>query len=203
MASSQRGSKTPVVTVFGSSRARPGDQEYADAQRLGEMIGERGWTLVNGGHEGTMEAAARGAKERGGNTVGITISIYPGERSNAWLDQEIVAETLFGRLEELVTRGDAFVVLRGGIGTLLELALVWNLVQSPEFASKPIFVVGESWQRAASTLHEVLPMHRLEARTLTHVSTVEEAMSRLDAFFARPARRSPGEPSDAQDCLGA
>ncbi len=183
MKDEQWGKEAPVVTVFGSSRVRPGDQEYADAQRLGELLGDRGWTLCNGGHEGTMEAAARGAKEHGGRTIGITISLYNGGNRNAWLDQEVVAETLFARLEQLVTRGQAFVVLRGGIGTLLELALVWNLVQSPEYAQKPIFVVGECWSQVIATLRETLPMHRWEERSITLVPTVEAAVERLDAFF--------------------
>jgi uncharacterized protein (TIGR00730 family) len=176
---------SPVVSVFGSSRVRPGDQEYADAQRLGQLLGERGWTLCNGGHEGTMEAASRGAKERGGRTIGITISTYPIANRNVWLDQEIVAESLFHRLERLVTLGEAYVVLRGGIGTLLELALVWNLVQSPEYAQKPILVVGQSWEQVITTLREALPMHRVEARSLTLVPTVEDAVRRLEAYFAR------------------
>jgi uncharacterized protein (TIGR00730 family) len=174
-----------TVTVFGSSRVRPGDAEYTDAQRLGELLGERGWILCNGGNEGTMEAAARGAKERGGQTIGITISMYRLGAPNPWLDQEIVAESLFARLERLVTLGDAYVVLRGGIGTLLELALVWNLVQSPEFAKKPIFVVGPTWERVINELRRSLPMHRWESRALTLVPTVEEAVRRLDSYFAR------------------
>jgi uncharacterized protein (TIGR00730 family) len=181
----------PVITVFGSSRARPGDGEYADAQRLGELLGERGWTLCNGGHEGTMEAAARGAKERGGRTIGVTISMYQPPNRNAWLDQEIVAESLFARLEQLVTLGEAYVVLRGGIGTLLELALVWNLVQSPEYAQKPILLVGPSWEQVAATLRAALPMRREESRSLTLVPNVADAVRRLDAYFARRGDAAP------------
>jgi uncharacterized protein (TIGR00730 family) len=182
---------SPVVTVFGSSRVRPGDTEYDDAQRLGELLGERGWTLCNGGHEGTMEAAARGAKERGGRTIGITISMYQPPNRNVWLDQEIVAESLFARLERLVTLGEAYVVLRGGIGTLLELALVWNLVQSPQYAQKPILVIGQSWEQVVARLREALPMRREEARNLTLVPTVDDAVRRLDVYFARRAGHAP------------
>jgi uncharacterized protein (TIGR00730 family) len=199
MGNVQRDRGSPVVTVFGSSRVHPGDEEYANAQRLGELLGERGWTLCNGGHEGTMEAASRGVKERGGQTIGISISLYDRPNRNAWLDQELVTETLLARLEELVTRGEAYVVLPGGIGTLLELVLVWNLVQSPEFAQKPIIVVGESWHRVIATLRELLPMHRWEERSVTLVPTVEEAVDRLDAFFA--SRATANEHSVPDDSL--
>src|SRR6266545_1303420 len=131
-----------TITIFGSSRARPGDPEYHEAEQLGRLLAERGWTICNGGHDGTMEAAARGAKEAGGHTIGISISMYRPANPNMWLDEEVVADSLFGRLERLLTLGEAYVVLRGGIGTLLELALAWNLLQSPEFAGKPLVVVG-------------------------------------------------------------
>jgi predicted Rossmann-fold nucleotide-binding protein len=137
-----------------------------------------------------MEASARGAKAAGGQTIGVTISLYQTERPNVWLDQEIVAESLFARLEQLVTLGDAFLALRGGIGTLLELALVWNLVQSPEFAHKPIVVVGASWERVVATLRDALPMHRWEEHSLTLVPTVEDAIRHLDGFFGAGGAQS-------------
>jgi uncharacterized protein (TIGR00730 family) len=174
-----------VVTVFGSSRARPGDQEYADAVRLGRLLAERGWTLCNGGHDGTMEAAARGAKEVGGQTIGVTFNLYRPANRNIWLDQEIVTESLFTRLEKLVTLGDAYVVLRGGIGTLLELCLVWNLVQSPEFVNKPILVVGASWGSIVGEMRNELPMHPWEADSLELVGSVDEAVERLKAYLTR------------------
>lgn len=183
-----RGSHSPpVVTVFGSSRVRPGDAEYAEAERLGRLLGERGWTLCNGGHEGTMEASARGAKERGGRTIGVTIALYQPADRNVWLDQEIVAESLFARLERLVTLGQAYIVLHGGIGTLLELALVWNLVQSPEYAHKPILVVGAAWERMVAVFREELHMRPWEAQSLVVVPNVDAAVQRLDAYFAQRA----------------
>jgi uncharacterized protein (TIGR00730 family) len=172
-----------TVTVFGSSRVHKGEPEYADAYRLGILLAERGWTLCNGGHDGTMEAAARGAKEAGGHTIGVSFSLYRAQQVNSWLDQEIVAETLFSRLEQLVTLGDAYIVLRGGIGTLLELCLVWNLTQSPEFAHKLVVVVGESWTRVIATLREELPMHPWEASAIEIVPSVEAAVERLDQHF--------------------
>lgn len=172
-----------VISVFGSSRAQPNDGDYQDAHRLGKIIAERGWTLCNGGHDGTMEAAARGAKEAGGSTIGISLALYRPTNPNRWLDEEIVAESLFIRLEKLVTLGDAYVVLRGGIGTLLELALVWNLVQWPEFARKPLFVVGDDWRQVIENLWALLPTYPSELQRLTLVSSVDEAADRLSLYF--------------------
>jgi len=180
-----------VVTIFGSSRVRPGDPEYEAALRLGRLLAERGWVLCNGGHDGTMEAAARGAKEAGGKTIGVSFSLYRPESPNAWLDQEIVAESLFTRLERLATMGEAYIVLHGGIGTLLELCLVWNLVQSPEFAYKPVIVVGESWATIVDVLRAHLSMYPWEASSLTVVEDVDQAVDRLAAHFSS-AEAKPG-----------
>lgn len=182
-----------VITVFGSSRARRGDAEYKAARRLGQLIARQGWTLCNGGHDGTMEAAARGAKGLGGATIGITISFYEPSHRNVWLDEEIVAESLFARLEKLVTLGDAFVVLRGGIGTLLELSLVWNLTHSPQFAHKPVVVVGSEWRSVLAALERNLPMWPWELASLTAVMTVDEAIEHLAAYFAGSPQSSERE----------
>ena len=176
-----------VVTVFGSSRVKREDPEYAAAHRLGALFAQQGWTLCNGGHDGTMEAAAQGAKEAGGSTIGVSLSLYRPANTNVWLDQEIVAESLFARLEKLVTLGSAYVVLPGGIGTLLELCLVWNLVQSPEFTGKPIVLIGEAWRSVVAALRENLPLHPWEAESIMVVDTVDEAVARLAAHFDRVA----------------
>ncbi len=168
-----------VVTIFGSSRVRPGDPEYDAAKRLGTLLAEQGWAICNGGHDGTMEAAAWGAREAGGHTIGVSVAMARHANRNAWLDEEIVAESLLARLEKLVTLGEAYLVLPGGIGTLLELVLVWNLVQSAPFSGKPIVVVGTGWADVLATIQSTLPMHPWEAGSLSCVASVEEAVALL------------------------
>ena len=185
MADSPAPRSARVVTVFGSSRAERGSEEYEAAHRLGAAIAARGWTLCNGGHDGTMEAAAKGAKEAGGSTLGVSLALYRPTNQNPWLDQEIVAESLFARLDQLVTLGDAFVALRGGIGTLLELCLTWNLAQSPEFSRKPLVVVGPAWSSVVALLRASLPMHPWESATPVTVDSVEGAVDYLEAHFAQ------------------
>lgn len=181
--------KTPpgarIVTVFGSSRAQPGDAEYEAAFRLGCLLGDRGWVLCNGGYSGTMAAAAQGVKESGGSTIGVTVSLYDEAVANPWIDRNIVTTSLFARLEQLVALGHAYVVLRGGIGTLLELAMVWNAVQSTQ-AGRPLIVVGQEWAEIARLLQVRLPMHPWEAQSLHLAPTIEAAVESLEAHFAAP-----------------
>lgn len=188
MATNKPGVSRRVVTVFGSSRVKREDPEYEAARRLGRLLAQHGWTVCNGGHDGTMEAAARGAKEAGGNTIGVSLALYRPANKNVWLDQEIVAESLFARLERLITLGNAYVVLRGGIGTLLEMCLVWNLVQSPEFTGKPIVLVGEAWRSLIATFQASFPTHPSEVESIVIVNSVDEAVATLAAHFEGTAR---------------
>ena len=187
MAHHQDAASPTIVTIFGSSRAQPEDEEYEAARRLGQLLAERGWTICNGGNQGTMEASARGAKEAGGSTIGVTIGTYRSGRPNPWLDQEISTETLFHRLEQLVSFGEGFVVLRGAIGTLLELSLIWNLSHFPHWGQKPIVVVGPEWSSIADQLRANLPFHPKEWDTLAFVATVDEAVQYLAGRLPRSA----------------
>lgn len=114
------------VTVFGSSSPLPGTPEYTQALRVGEIVARHGLELVNGGYTGTMEASARGAREVGGNAIGVTVRTFAYAPPNAWLTRVIEAPDLFRRLSVLMALGDLYVVLPGGTGTLVELSLAWE-----------------------------------------------------------------------------
>ncbi len=139
--------KTPIITVFGSSTPRPLSPAYQIAYELGRAIAQAGWTLCNGGYGGTMEAAARGAVEAGGHTIGVTCSSL-GWRGgpNTYIRQEIPTFDLLTRLNTLVRLGRAYVVLPGGTGTLLELALVWELLNKGLLRRRaPLILLGDHW----------------------------------------------------------
>jgi uncharacterized protein (TIGR00730 family) len=142
-----------VVTLFGSSRPTEGDEDYQLAYEVGKQLALAGFTVCNGGFGGSMEASARGAKEAGGRTIGVTFNIK--ERSaNSWIDENIHVPTLIDRMMKLVELGDAYVVLKGGTGTLLELAAVWEFINKGLLAEKPIVIIGEFWQNVVETLRE-------------------------------------------------
>src|SRR2546421_6456311 len=63
-----------IVTIFGGSKCVEGSGEYAQARRVGELLAEAGFTICTGGYLGVMEAASRGAHERGGRVLGITMN---------------------------------------------------------------------------------------------------------------------------------
>lgn len=143
-----------IVTVFGSSRPKAGDAEYEEARRLGILLAQRGLAVCSGGFGGVMEAVSRGAKEGGGKTYGVTAEFFK-RKANAWVDTEVRMETWDERLFELIRLADGFAVCKGGTGTLVELAVVWEMLNKSVIAGKPIAVVGDFWQPILDRVREV------------------------------------------------
>jgi uncharacterized protein (TIGR00730 family) len=116
-----------VVTIFGTSRVKDGDKFFELANELGRLCAEAGFTIANGGYGGTMLAAAKGAKQAGGKTIGVTCSAFGRKGPNEFITEEVQTCNLTERLDKLIAIGCAYVVLPGGTGTLLELAEIWEL----------------------------------------------------------------------------
>jgi uncharacterized protein (TIGR00725 family) len=146
--------RAKVITVFGSSRPRPGEAQYSVAQELGGELARQGFIVCNGGYAGTMEAVSRGAKQAGGRTIGITAQFLKA-RTNEYIDDEVPKKTWQGRLFALIERGDAFVTCPGGTGTLVELAVVWEMLNKNVISRKPLVVLGEFWHPIIDRVREV------------------------------------------------
>jgi len=145
--------KEKFVTVFGSSIPKPGDREYEIAYHLGKKFAEANLNVCSGGFQGIMDAVSKGAYEKGAKAIGVTLDIYNALPSK-FLTEEIRCHTLFERLEHLLRIGDAYVVLQGGTGTLVELALVWEFMNKKMFADKPVACHGKMWKEIVSIMEE-------------------------------------------------
>jgi hypothetical protein len=130
----------PVVTIFGGSQMTEGEADYETGRLLGRELAAAGYTVCNGGYGGVMEATARGAKEGKGKTVGVTTEDFEGP-ANQWIDREIKMKKWNERLFKLIELGDAYVLLDGGTGTLVELFVVWEMTNK-QFLSKPVLIFG-------------------------------------------------------------
>lgn len=133
-----------TITIFGSSQAKAGEADYEQARGLGCALAKAGYTICNGGYGGIMEASARGAKEGGGKTIGITTEEFGGP-PNRWIDEEIRVKKWGERLFKLIETGNAYVVLDGGTGTLVELFVVWEM-SNKKFIQKPVVILGNRSQ---------------------------------------------------------
>jgi len=163
-----------TVTIFGTGRAKDGDSAYALAYSAGKLFARAGFTIVNGGYGGTMLAAAKGAAEAGGKIIGVTCSAFKANSANKYITREIVTNTLDERLDTLIQLGQAYVVLPGGTGTLLELAKVWELKNKGFLkANKPIILIGSFWEPLVKLIATDDPE---SSRFLQHVDEPEQAV---------------------------
>lgn len=183
-----------IVTVFGSSQPGEGEADYAQAYELGKQLALAGYTLCNGGTGGTMRAAAQGAREAGGRTIGVTMDIYIPDPPNAWLDEEVRVGDLFTRLQRLILPASGYICLRGGCGTLAEWALVWTLLASGLVPPAPLVLLGEEWRPLLASVREgMLPRER-DWAFLQVAATVEEALAILRAGPPAVPMRGEGSP---------
>lgn len=135
-----------TITIFGTAKAKPGDEVFTLAEQTGKVLAQAGFTIANGGYGGTMLAAARAAAKAGGETIGVTCSAF-GAAANEYITRNIVTKSLDERLDTLIKLGCGYVVLPGGTGTLLELAKVWEMKNKGFLSkSKPIILVGGFWK---------------------------------------------------------
>jgi hypothetical protein len=147
-----------VVTIFGTSKAVEGDGVFESAVELGRLLASQGYTIANGGYGGTMLAAAKGARQAGGEVIGVTCSAFGRGRANEYLTRQIATDSLQERLNTLLALGSAYFVLPGGTGTLLELAQVWELKNKCcSAADKPIIIVGDFWSDVIGLMKQVDP----------------------------------------------
>jgi uncharacterized protein (TIGR00725 family) len=143
-----------IITVFGSSRPCEGDADYEEARQLGRALAESGFAVCSGAYGGVMAAVSRGAKEAGGRTYGVTASFLPGT-VNPWINTEVRVTTWQERLFELIRLGQGFVACKGGTGTLVELAVVWEMLNKSVITGKPFAVLGDFWLPILERVREV------------------------------------------------
>ena len=192
-----------VVGVFGSSCAPSGSSTYEVARRLGCAVTREGWVLVNGGCGGAMAGSARGAKEAGGQTQGVTLAAY-GPRVNRWIDQTTVADTLWSRQETMARSADAFVALPGGTGTLHEVAAVWELLNKGFLRDKALVLLGHFWRPLVGMMCPTGRARAWRSGQAGLARNVAEAVALLRERLAGPAsRRGASRRGWSGSCAGS
>src|SRR5688572_3821588 len=137
------------VSIFGSSRIRRGDPIYEEVKKLSFELARMGVDIVTGGGPGLMEAANSGAIEgqieSRSRSFGLSIHLPSEEQANPFVDKVFRHRTFFSRLHHFVRLSSAFIVMPGGIGTALELFMVWQLMQVKHMKTHPLILIGNMW----------------------------------------------------------
>jgi uncharacterized protein (TIGR00730 family) len=182
------------VTIFGSARARPGTFAYDEVKRVAAALAGMGCDVITGGGPGLMQAANEGAASVGAperdRSVGIRIELPFEQDVNPFVEQAFEHKTFFTRLHHFVIASDAFVVAPGGIGTVLELMMIWQLLQVKHVHEAPLILVGKMWTGLVdwvrtSLLNTDPPLANAEDMLIPRcVDTADEAVALLREHHA-------------------
>ena len=165
-----------IVTIFGGSKCSESDLAYSQAMRVGELLAGAGFTICTGGYSGVMEAASRGAHERGGRVIGITMNQFAIE-PNRYLTEKIPSEHFYERLQRLSVQSVGYIALRGGMGTVTEISLVWNKMQTRVLEPRPLVLLGDCWPPVLEAWQKNLAVNDSDVRILSLANTPEEAVA--------------------------
>lgn len=183
------------VTIFGSARAQPGSFVYEEVKRVASALAKMDCDIFTGGGPGLMQAANEGATAGGdaarNKSIGIRVQLPFEQEANSFVQQAFEHQTFFTRLHHFVLTSDAYVVVPGGIGTVLELTMIWQLLQVKHLQNTPLILVGKMWSEfvAWGKFNLLSPqLHLANAEDLDIpicVNTGDEAISLLKDYQSK------------------
>jgi uncharacterized protein (TIGR00730 family) len=194
------------VTIFGSARIRPATSAYDQVKHLAARLAALECEIVTGGGPGLMQAANEGAASVPGGaerSIGIRVELPFEQEVNPFVGQAYEHRTFFSRLHHFMIVSDAFVVVPGGIGTLLELAMAWQLLQVRKLHGTPLLLIGRMWPPLVEWTRQAMLSERgalanpEDLDIATCVGTADEALAILERARARwlAGCGGPGAPS--------
>jgi len=163
-----------IVTIFGGSKCNESTEEYRQAMEIGSRLADAGFTICTGGYLGVMEAASRGARQKGGRVFGIVMNQFKSE-PNRYLTDKVASAHFYERLQNLITRSVGFIALRGGMGTVTEISLVWNKLQTGVLEPRPLVLLGDSWRQVVQSWQKYLVVSEQDVSLLDFADTAEDA----------------------------
>jgi uncharacterized protein (TIGR00730 family) len=175
------------VTIFGSARLQSGSIAYDSVKKLAAELTKMGCDIISGGGPGIMQAANEGAlsvdPKSLHRSVGIRVELPFEQQVNPFVGLAYEHRTFFSRLHHFMITSDAFVVVPGGIGTLLELSLAWQLLQVRKLYNTPLILVGRMWAELVAWGRKTMLKEKSKLAddldfTIPHcVTTIEEAIA--------------------------
>jgi uncharacterized protein (TIGR00725 family) len=175
------------IAFFGDAKLEKSDPTYKAAFDVAKLLGKEGYTIVNGGGPGVMDAATNGAEEGGGET--LTVTFYPedapgfeGRYLGNIPDREIITTNYIERMFKLLEHGDMFIIFKGGSGTISELGSAWVLAKLYHGHHKPFILFGEFWNNIISCLKENLNLDKEELDVFKIITDKNEVLPTIKDF---------------------
>lgn len=163
------------IAFFGYADTKPDEDLYHTVYQSAKELAQKGYTIVNGGGPGLMEAATKGAESVNGDTLTVTLKPkymtgFEGKYVGNVPDKEIVTYNYIDRIRGLIIEADAYVIFNGGTGTLSELGMVWCLAKLYRGHHKPFVLYGAYWRPVI----EALTTHMLIRKESTELFEIVE-----------------------------
>jgi uncharacterized protein (TIGR00730 family) len=178
------------VGVLGSARLTEPDGRWTQAYTLGGLLADAGYAVVSGGYGGLMAAVSRGAHERGGYVIGLSMLHWTGIEPNRW-NADLRWSSTYGERLNHILRCDAVIALPGGVGTLSEMAVAWSASQT-EGRALPIILLGDCWPPLVASFREHLIISDQDLNLLRFADSPEEAVQVVRHALQQPGQIGPG-----------
>ncbi len=172
------------IAFFGDAAVLPESSYYQSAYHSAKKLAKLGYTIVNGGGPGIMDAATRGAESVEGNTESVTF--YPehatgfeGRYLSNVVDKEIKTKNYIERMFKLMEQSDMFLIFQGGTGTISELGTAWVLAKLYYGHHKPFILVGAFWRPVIGAMHDNLLIDAKEMDVFRIVDGIDQIVPKI------------------------
>ena len=175
------------IAFFGDSEFPETDPTYKEAYDIAKMLAEHGYTIVNGGGPGIMNASTQGAESSGGETLAVTF--YPenapgfeGRYLRNVTDREIKTENYIERMFKLMEHGDLYIIFRGGSGTMSEFATAWVLAKLYYGHHKPFILYGSFWREIVESIKKGMSINQIELDVFKIIERKADVLPAIEHF---------------------
>ena len=167
-----------TITIFGSAIPTEDDAQYKFAYELGAVLAREGFNICTGGYGGIMEAASKGAYDNAGFVYGVTIELW-NKQPNQYITVEVREQKLFERITKLIELGDAYVILQGGTGTMLEFSAIWEYANKNLQQSKLIICHSQMWKEVVDVMNKQMIIEKRRTDLIKCCDSVDEIVEYL------------------------
>lgn len=176
-----------TVSCLGFADAQPDDPLFKEAYDVGKALAEAGYVVANGGGPGVMRASTEGAKAGGGKAIGVTfypkdVANFEGRDKNNNFDEEIKADNYLERTLKLLEVGQAYVIFKGGTGTISEFGMAWGLARLYFGHHKPLVLYGKFWENILAAFLANMRMRPEEFQVYRVATSPDEVIKTLEIF---------------------
>lgn len=175
------------IAFFGDANVPEGNETYKDAYSIAKMVAEEGFTIVNGGGPGVMNASTQGAEAAGGETLSVTFDAsdapgFEGRYLGNVTDKEIKTRNYVERMFKLMEHADLYIIFKGGTGTISEFGTAWVLGKLYYGHHKPFILYGDFWHEIVNSIAKNMYIDDQEMDVFKIINSHKEVMPAVHHF---------------------